>query len=142
MRSSLHMPAAAAAVAVALGNVSAAAPADASSTLTVKLRRQILTTVAFGAPNSPTTPIRDPACVRGYLSTVDRRYAAVYLSNTKSCVRRFGAASGEGLLVRRGSPRAARWRQAGHVGDNCMRGEGGASDAVLEDLHCTVYPRS
>jgi len=118
-----------------------AIPAGASTSLTVKDRRHILRTVTFPAPNDPTVRIRDPACVMGYLSQVDQRYAAMYLSNTKSCVRRFGGASGEGLLVKRQSRRSVRWRQVGHVSDNCIHGTGGASDRVLRDLHCTIYPK-
>jgi len=115
--------------------------AEASTSLTVKDRRHILRTVTFPAPNDPAVRIHDPSCVMGYLSQVDPRYAAMYLSNTRSCVRRFGGASGEGLLVKRPSRRSARWRQVGHVADNCIHGTGGAPDRVLRDLHCTVYPK-
>ena len=108
--------------------------ASASRDLTVKERRAILRAQAFLGPNG--RRILDPACISGRLSTVNRRWASAYLANTRSCVRRFGGASGESALLHRPRRTSRKWRQVGSIGDNCSPGEGGASAAVLEDLGC------
>jgi hypothetical protein len=114
-----------------------AAPAQAARGLSLRERADILRTVRWTAPNG--RRMRDPRCITGRLSTVDRRWAGAFLTNSRSCVRRYGAASGESVLLRRRSSGARRWRIAGAVGDNCTRGAGGASDRVLLDLGCTLY---
>lgn len=106
----------------------------ASRSLTRGERRDILRSTTFTGPNG--RRIKDPACIAGRLSTVSRRFAGTYLSNTDTCVQRFGGASGEGQLFRRRTKRARRWKRVGSIGDNCSRDTGGASDAVLEDLGC------
>lgn len=115
----------------------AAAPAVASRSLTRTERSRILASAPQKGPNG--RRIADPACIAGRLSTVNRRFAATYLSNTASCVRRYGGASGESRLLRRGSTSSHDWTGVGAIGDNCSRRTGGASDAVLRDLGCSVF---
>lgn len=116
-----------------------APPALAAKPLSLGQRRQILNTAHLRAPNGKR--LLKPACIGGRLSTVDRRWASVYLTNTPACVRRYGGASGEARLLKRKRPAAHRWRLAGSIGDNCRHGEGGAPDAVLEDLGCGPFER-
>lgn len=110
--------------------------ASASRALTRSERRDVLRSVDYRGPNQKR--IRDPACISGRLSTANRRYASSTLTNTPSCVRRFGGATGEGALLRRKSTRSRRWRRVGSISDNCSRGEGGAPDRVLRDLGCGI----
>lgn len=111
--------------------------ASASIPLKAKTRHQILKSVRLEAPNGKR--IRKVQCVAGRLSTVNRRWASLYLSNIPGCVRKYGGASGEGVLLKRRSPHSRRWRRVGFVSDNCSLGEGGASIAVLRDLGCGVF---
>lgn len=63
----------------------------------------------------------------------------VYLTNTPPCVARYGGGSGEASLLRRNRRHSHRWKIVGAIGDNCPRGTGGATDAVLRDLGCLLY---
>lgn len=112
-------------------------PAASHRALSSSERRAIIATVTVEAPDGGR--IRDASCIAGRLSTVNRRWAAFHLSNTASCVRRYGGASGESSLVKRRTPTTRRWVRKGSIGDNCKRGTGGASAAVLRDLGCTLY---
>jgi hypothetical protein len=114
------------------------APATkAASALSLSQRREILRSAHLHAPNGKL--LRKPACIAGLISTVDRRWASAYLTNTRSCVRRYGGATGEAELLKRKRPGARRWKLVGSIGDNCEHGEGGAPDAVLEDLGCGFF---
>jgi len=105
--------------------------------LTGTQRRQILRSAALIGPDGKR--ITDRECIEGRLSTVDARWAMAFLTNTKSCVRRYGGASGESTLFERSSDRATDWRVAGNVSETCSHREAGASDAVLRDLGCASF---
>lgn len=118
---------------VAIGATSA----DAYTTLSLKTRRQIVHHADLPAPNHHGM-IRRAACIEGRLSTVDRRWASIVLTNTKACMNRYGGAVGGAALLERSSTTSIDWEQVGEIGDNCGEGEGGASDAVLHDLGCGI----
>jgi hypothetical protein len=120
--------------------VGLSATADAHRSLSPSERRAIVATVNVPAPDGGR--IRDASCIAGQLSTVNRRWAAFHLSNTTSCARRYGGASGESALVKRASTTSRRWTRRGSIGDNCRRGTGGASAAVLRDLGCALSIRA
>lgn len=119
---------------VGLGAMSDAQEATASAPLSNGVKRQILRSANLGAPNGKI--LSSIECIDGRISTVDRRWASVYLTNTPSCVSRYGGASGESTLLKRRHRHPRRWTSVGSVSDNCSRGEGGASDAILRDLGC------
>lgn len=108
--------------------------AMASVPLSNGVKRQVLRSANLGAPNGRI--LRRIECIDGRLSSVDPRWATVHLTNTRSCVDRYGGASGESTLLKRQHRHPRRWRRVGSVSDNCTRGEGGASDAILRDLGC------
>jgi hypothetical protein len=115
--------------------------AVAYATLGLSLRREILRNADLPAPNGK--KIRRATCIAGRLSTVDERWAAVHLTNTKACVAHYGGAVGAAVLLKRSSSSALDWKAVGEIGDNCSHGEGGATDAVLRDLGCgVIYPES
>src|ERR1039458_3568351 len=109
--------------------------AAAAQPLTRAERAAIIKSTDVAAPNGGR--IRDWRCINGQLSTVDRRFAAVILTNTPACVVRYGGASGEATLDYRGSPRATHWRAIGSIGGSgvCEHNRV-APDAVLRDLGC------
>jgi hypothetical protein len=116
-----------------------ATSADAYTTLSLKTRRQIVHHANLPAPNHKAM-IRRAACIEGRLSTVDRRWAMFFLTNTKSCIRRYGGASGGAGLLERPSTTSVAWEQVGEIGEEgCAHGEAGASDAVLRDLGCASF---
>lgn len=120
-------------LATALGSETAAA----FTALTLDQRRRILQSAEIHAPNDKV--LRDPACVAGRLSTVDPRWAMVFLTNTKACVSRYGGASGESVLLERSSGRAVDWRIVGSVSEHCVSHEAGAPNRVLRDLGCASF---
>jgi hypothetical protein len=112
--------------------------ADAYTTLSLKTRQQIVHHADLPAPNHKGM-IRRAACIEGRLSTVDRRWAMFFLTNTKACVRRYGGASGGAGLLERPSTNSVDWKFVGEIGEQgCTHGEDGASDAVLRDLGCNT----
>lgn len=122
---------------VALGAIFAAAPASAFTMLTTSQRHQILDRARVIGPNGKR--ITDPACIDGRLSTVDPRWAMDFLTNTRSCVRRYGGASGESELLKRSSDGSTDWRMVGHISEHCSHHEAGAPDRVLRDLGCVFF---
>jgi hypothetical protein len=110
--------------------------AAAAVALPSPVKREIVRSRAVPAPDGGA--VTNPNCFSGRLSTVNRRWASAYLTDTPACVRRFGGATGEASLLRRRTVRAARWKRVGAIGDNCPAGEGGAPAAVLRDLGCAV----
>ena len=129
--------AAAVSAAVLTASLVGASSASASKNLTFKQRQDIIRSVYVEAPDGGR--IRHATCIAGRVSTVDRRWAFIYLSNTDWCVAVYGGASGEGSLMKRKTQRRHKWKHVGQLGDNCKRGTGGASDLVLRDLGCTLY---
>jgi hypothetical protein len=112
--------------------------AGAYTTLGPRLRQQIVRNADLPSPNGKV--IRRAACIGGRLSTVDRRWAMFYLTNTKACVRRYGGASGGAGLLERTSTNSVDWKQVGEIGEQgCSHGQGGASDEVLRDLGCASF---
>jgi hypothetical protein len=122
---------------VALPTLIAPAPASAFTMLTVQQRGQILRSADMIGPDGKR--ITDPACIGGRLSTVDPRWATAFLTNTRSCVHRYGGASGESTLFKRSSSNSADWRIVGSVSETCSHHEAGASDGVLRDLGCAFF---
>ncbi|MBS1862864.1 MAG: hypothetical protein JSS68_14265 [Actinobacteria bacterium] len=111
--------------------------ASAFTMLTTYQRHQILDHAGVIGPDGKR--IDDAACIGGRLSTVDPRWAAAFLTNTRTCVRRYGGASGEAELFKRSSDNSVDWRMVGHIGDSCIHHEAGASDRVLRDLGCGLF---
>jgi hypothetical protein len=124
-------------VALAALTLISPAPASAFTMLTAPQRGQILRSADMVGPNGQR--ITDPACIGGRLSTVDPRWAMAFLSNTNSCFRRYGGASGESTLFERSSESSTDWRIVGSVSETCNHHEAGASDAVLRDLGCASF---
>jgi hypothetical protein len=124
---------------LALSATVAPTPAGAFTMLNGNQRQQILRNADLAGPDGK--KITDPACIEGRLSTVDPRWAMAFLTNTKSCVRRYGGASGESTLLKRSSERATDWRAVGNVSETCSPHEAGATDAVLRDLGCAFFER-
>lgn len=114
--------------------LSLTAIASASRTLRASERSDIVRSTHVTASNG--RRISDSVCIAGHLSTVDRRWAAYYYSNTRSCVRRYGGASGEATLIKRPGPSSRNWSRKANIGDNCRHHAGGAPDSVLRDLGC------
>jgi hypothetical protein len=121
----------------ALPSFLAPALASAYTMLTVTQREQILESADLPGPERKT--ITDPACIGGRLSTIDPRWAAASLTNTHSCVRRYGGASGESVLFKRSSADSVNWRIVGNVSETCTNHEAGAPDKVLRDLGCAFF---
>lgn len=117
--------------ATALGGV----PAYAAQPLSRAQRKAIVSTTYIHAPDGGR--ITAWRCIGGQLSTVDRRFAATELTNTPSCVDRYGGATGEATLDYRASATSGRWRAIGVIG-----GSGAcppnrlAPNGVLRDLGC------
>jgi hypothetical protein len=114
---------------VAVGVAGAAAP------LTRSQREGIVRSTRVAAPNGGR--IRDWRCIDGRLSTVNRRFASVILTNTRVCVRRYGGATGEARLDERATRTSSRWRPIGSLGGSgtCVT-QRGVSHRVLRDLGC------
>lgn len=100
-------------------------------------RSDIVDSANLTGPNGKR--VADSTCVAGRLSTLNRHWAAIHLTNTRSCVQRYGGASGESVLLKRSSLNSRQWRRVGTIGDNCQSREGGASNRVLRDLGCGVF---
>lgn len=115
--------------------ISALAPA--ATPLTTQMRSQILASAHLPGPNGKV--MHDPSCITGRLSTVDRRWAFAYLTNSRHCVKQYGSAVGEGPLLRRSSSTSTDWKQVASISDNCSSRAGGAPNRVLRDLGCTIY---
>lgn len=122
---------------VALPTLIAPAPVSAFTMLTVEQREQILGSADLSGPNGKR--ITDPTCIDGRLSTVDPRWAMAFLSNTHSCVRQYGGATGESTLFERSSDDSDDWRIVGTVSEHCYHREAGAPDSVLRDLGCAFF---
>jgi hypothetical protein len=114
--------------------------ASAYTTLGPHLRRQILRSADLPAPDGKT--IRRPACIAGRLSSVDKRWAMVFLTNSNACVRRYGGASGGATLLRRPSATSTEWKAVGEIGETCPHRQDGATDRVLRDLGCSSFEPS
>jgi hypothetical protein len=112
--------------------------ASAYTILGLKIRRQIVHHADLPAPNHEGT-IGIAACIGGRLSSIDRRWAMFYLTNTMVCVRRYGGASGGAGLLERSSTTSLDWEQVGEIGETCEQGTAGASDTVLRDLGCVSF---
>lgn len=125
-------------VVVAAMCVAVPTSASAARSLTSAERTAIVKAVKVTAPKGGR--ITDPRCIAGRLSTVNRRWASLYLTNTPSCVKRFGGAAGESTLLTRPGVSSTTWRIAGAIGDVCSHRAGGAPDRVLVDLGCSFTP--
>jgi hypothetical protein len=78
--------------------------------LSPEVRNEIVHARAIAAPDGGF--VTNPDCIAGRLSTVDRRWAVAYLTNSPSCVRQFGGASGEGVLLRRPTMPSVDWTRS------------------------------
>jgi hypothetical protein len=128
-------------VLVAVTTVVFVSSAYAARPLATSLLREIADAHVLPAPNGG--DIASPKCISGRLSTVSERWASVTLTNTPSCVARYGGASGEEVLLRRPSSSSSHWRRAGSIGDNCSLGHGGAPLTVgagIRQTEAVVLP--
>jgi hypothetical protein len=128
-------------VATALVLSASGAAAWGSQPLTVRQRKDIAGSLSrspvLAAPNG--RGHLDWQCFTGRLSTVNPRYAAILLTNSKSCVTRFGGATGEAPVIMRARVHSHSWHSTGvAISDNCSRSES-VPAAVLRDLGCDAF---
>ncbi len=112
-----------------------------SQPLTIRQRQDIARSLShssvLAAPNGHGHLIW--RCFTGRLSTVNPRYAAILLTNSKSCVARFGGATGEAPVIMRAGDLSHSWHSTGvAISDNCTRSVS-IPTAVLRDLGCEAF---